>query len=208
MNARFIDWIWNVRGSVMLGPGQSGEDAFGRLDPLFHEYGTTHVRTSDTLTFSKKDQPAQDRMSIFDRGALHVEHGPGGSVLRYRLFSRALLFCFLAPFLFLAFGQLSIAVGKLESASTAAAKKEDADKKDKVLPLNSIDKALGAPAPEAPKKDGADKDKDKGKQLSPTAAYVFAALFALLYVVGRVLEDKLVGRLIRKHLGAGDARTA
>ncbi len=210
MNARFIDWIWNVRGSVVLGPGQSGEDAFGRLDPLFHEYGTTHVRTPDTLTFSKKDQPAQDRMSIFDRGVLHVEHGPGGAVLRYRLFSRTLLFCFLAPLLFLAFGQLNIAVGKLETASMAASKKADADKKDKVLPLNAIDKALGAPAPEDPEKNGADKDtdKEKGKQLSPTAAYVFAALFALLYGVGRVLEDKLVGRLIRKHLWTGEARTA
>ena len=34
----------------------------------------------------------------------------------------------------------------------------------------------------------------------PTAAYVFAALFALLYVVGRVLESRLIKSLFKKGL--------
>lgn len=201
MNTRFIDWIWNVRGSLALAPGLSGEEAFLRLAPLFHETGTTHVRTPDRLTFAKKDQGAQDRMSIFDRGVLQLEQGEGGAVLRYSLFSRALLFCFLAPLLFLAFGQLAVAVGKLEAASSVTASKpDDADKKDKVLPQHPLDKALGSPAPEAPKKDAANKDKEKDKKISPTAAYVFAGLFAVLYVVGRILEASLVRRLFRRRL--------
>src|SRR5688572_3129530 len=65
---RFIDWIWNIRGSLALAPEQSSDEAFGRLDPLFRQTGTRHDRTNDTLTFRKTDQAAQDKMSIFDRG--------------------------------------------------------------------------------------------------------------------------------------------
>jgi len=43
-------------------------DAFDRLDPLFRQTGTSHERTDDTLVFRKKDQAAQDKMSIFDGG--------------------------------------------------------------------------------------------------------------------------------------------
>jgi len=68
------------------------------------------------------------------------------------------------------------------------------------VPMNPIDKALGAPEPEKPGKEGADKDKGKSKGPSPTPAYVFAAIFATLYVVGRVLEDRLVRALFRKSL--------
>lgn len=209
MNARFIDWIWNVRGSVSLAPGQSARQAFDRLDPLFHEYGTTYTRSDDTLVFEKKDQPAQDRMSVFDRGVLTIEDGAQGPVLTYRLTSRILLFCFLAPLLFLAFGQLSVAVANWEEAHMTPAEKariekKEAAKKDKVLPQHPIDKFLGAPAPEAAKKDekkkGGEKDEKKGKGLSPTPAYVFAGIFAFLYLVGRVLEDRLVHRLFRKRL--------
>jgi hypothetical protein len=195
VNVRFLDWIWHIKGNLPLVPGQSSEEAFGRLDPLFREVNTSHARTGDTLTFHKKDQAAQDKMSIFDRGVLRIEHEPGGPVLRYHMASRALLFCFLAPLLFLAFAGLNVTLGKLEKpASEAVAKK--AEKKDVVLPQNPIDKALGAPAPEKPKKDGADK---KNKH-SPTPAFVFAALFAALYLVGRVLEDRLVKNLFRKKL--------
>lgn len=201
VNSRFTDWIWHVSGSLALTPGQSSEEAFTRLDPLFRQAGTSHERDADTLTFRKTDQAAQDKMSIFDGGVLQIEKSVTGPVLRYRLTSRALLFCFLAPLLFLAFAQLNIALGKLEKPSTEAAGKGNTskkpEKKDVVLPQNPIDKALGAPAPEKPKKDGADKEK---KKHSPTAAYVFAAIFALLYVIGRILEDRLVKSLFRKRL--------
>lgn len=193
MKPRFIYWIWHVKGSLALAPGQTSDDAFGRLDPLFRQTGTHHVRLKDRLTFQKKNQPAQDRMSIFDSGTLRIEKGPHGSVLHYRLVSRALLFCFLAPLLFLSFASATIVMGKLERPSIEAKKKPE--KKDVALPQNPIDKALGAPAPEKPKKD------DKDKKPSPTAAYVFAAIFAALYVTGRILEDRLVRRLFQTSLG-------
>ena len=220
MNLRFVDWIWHVRGSVALAPGQSGDDAFDRLDPLFHERGTSHERMHDTLTFRKKDQPAQDKMSVFDSGVLQIEHGVAGPVLRYHLISRALLFCFLAPLMFVGIAQLTIAMGKLDKPPAQAAgkavkaagkpgkapdakpkpapQKAPAPKKAEV-PMNPLDKALGAPAPEKPGKDG-DKAEGRNKKPSPTPAYVFAGIFATLYVVGRILEDRLVRALFRKWL--------
>jgi len=197
VNLRFIDWIWHIRGSLALAPGQSGNQAFDRLDPLFRQTGTSHQRTSDTLIFSKKDQAAQDKMSVFDGGVLRIERGAAGAVLRYHLTSRALLFCFLAPLLFLGIAQLTIVVVKHQKPSTDAAKSK---KKDAQVPMNPIDKALGAPAPEKPKKDGADKAEGKDKKPSPTPAYVFAAIFACLYVVGRILEDRLIKAQFKKRL--------
>jgi len=198
VNRRFIDWIWHIRGSLALAPGQSSDEAFGRLDPLFRQTGTSHDRTSDTLTFRKKDQAAQDKMSIFDGGVLRIEKGVAGPVLRYHLTSRALLACFLAPLLFLGFAQLTIALGKLDKPSTEAAKKSE--KKHEALPQNPIDKFLGSPAPEKPKKDGADKGEKEKKKHSPTAAYVFAGIFAALYLIGRILEAWLIKALFRKRL--------
>jgi hypothetical protein len=204
VNSRFIDWIWHIRGSVPLAPGQSEDQAFDRLASLFHQRGTTHERAGNTLTFRKKDQAAQDKMSVFDDGTLRIEHDATGPVLRYHLTSRALLYCFLAPLLFLAFGQLNIAVGKHEAALEAAGKSakdtRKPEKKEADLPLNPIDKALGAPAPEKPKKDDAGKSDKKGKKFSPTTAYVFACIFAVLYIVGRILEASLIKALFRKSL--------
>lgn len=197
MHLRFLDWIWHIKGSLPLTPGQSSEEAFGRLDPLFREAGTTRERLGDTLTFRKKDQAAQDKMSVFDGGVLRIEQGTGGGVLQYHLTSRALLFCFLAPLLFLAFAQFTIALASLEKPAAEAAGKKP-EKKDGGLTQNPIDKALGAPAPEKPKKDKAE-DPAKKKH-SPTPAYVFAGIFAALYVVGRLLEDRLAKSLFRKRL--------
>lgn len=201
MNLRLIDWIWHVRGSLALAPGQSSDEAFGRLAPLFNQPGSSHDRTNDTLTFRKKDQAAQDKMSIFDHGVLQIERGVSGPVLRYHLTSRALLFCFLAPLLFLGFAGLTVVAGKLEKPATEATSKKTG-KKDTELPQHPIDKALGAPVPEKPKKEGAGKSEEEDKKPSPTPAYVFAALFAVLYLVGRILEDRLVKALFRKSLPA------
>lgn len=205
MNLRFIDWIWHVRGSLALAPGQSGADAFDRLDPLFRQTGTSHERSNDRLTFRKKNQAAQDKMSVFDGGTLQIEQGVAGSVLRYCLTSRALLFCFLAPLLFLGFAQLTIVTTTLQKPSTEAGKSgkaSDAEKSAKKaadVPMNPIDKALGAPAPEKPKK-GDEEPGRRNRKPSPTPAYVFAAIFAVLYVVGRILEARLVKGLFRKSL--------
>jgi hypothetical protein len=208
VNTRFIDWIWHVRGSLTLAPDQSCEDAFDRLDPLFRQTGTSHERTNGTLTFRKKDQAAQDKMSIFDGGVLQIERGMAGFVLSYDLTSRALLFCFLAPLLFLGIAQLTIAMNAIEKPSVAAmgksgkasGAKQKAAPEKAAVPMNPIDKALGAPAPEKPGKNGADKPEGRDKKPSPTPAYVFAAIFATLYVVGRILEDRLVKSLFKKRL--------
>lgn len=198
MNLRFIDWIWHVRGSLPLAPAQSNNDAFDRLDPLFRQAGTSHRRTSDALTFKKKDQLAQDKMSVFDGGVLRIDEGSAGPVLRYDLISRALLFCFLAPFLFLAIAQFTTVIVKFDKPPHEAAKKHTPPPK-----MNPIDKALGAPAPDNSKKDDEDGGGKKGKKLSPTPAYVFAGIFTALYVIGRILEDRLVRRLFKKTLDGG-----
>lgn len=206
MSPRFIDWIWRVRGSLALAPGQSGDDAFDKLAPLFRQTGTSYQRTNDTLTFRKKDQAAQDKMSVFDGGVLRIEKGAAGSVLRYQLSSRMLMFCFLAPLLFLGAAQLTIAVVAFQKPSSESAgnsgEASDASKKsakkDAVVPMNPIDKALGAPAPEKPKKE--DNGKKEDKNPSPTPAYIFAAIFATLYIVGRILEDRLVKALFKRSL--------
>jgi len=190
VNLRLIDWIWHVRGSLALAPGQSGDEAFERLDPLFRQPGTTYQRANDTLTFSKKNQAAQDQMSVFDAGELQMDKGVDGSVLRYHLTSRALLFCFLASPLFLGIAQLTVVISHVEKPAPHEEKKH-AD-----LPMNPIDKALGAPEPDHSKKDDADED----KKLSPKAAYIFSGIFAVLYVVGRLLEDRLIKGRFRKRL--------
>lgn len=208
LNARFIDWIWHVRGTVPLGAVRSPDEAFERLDPFFRETGTSFERSGETLTFRKKGQAAQDKMSVFDRGVLRIEDGATGPVLRYRLTSHALLYCFLAPLLFLAIARFTIFIGDLEAASEKAAGAQKAQKKDEdpaekyaKVPMSAIDKFLGAPAPEKPDKAKNDKDKEKGgRKRSPTPAYVFAGLFATLYVVGRVLEDRLIRMRFRKKL--------
>jgi hypothetical protein len=193
LSLRFIDWIWHVRGSLALSPGQSGDDAFNRLDSLFQQTGTSQRRTNDTLSFTKKDPAAQDRMAVFNGGALRVERGMAGPVLRYELSSRALLFCFLAPLLFLVIAQLTIVVTRLDRPSHEAAKK------DAVMPMNPVDKALGAPPPDPPKNDDTGTE-ENSKKPSPTPAYVFAVIFAALYVVGRILEDRQIKALFRKSL--------
>ena len=201
MTSRFVDWIWHIRGSLPLRPGQSGDEALDRLTPLFGEVGTAHQRTGDRITFRKKDQASQDRMAVFDGGVLHINRDPRGPVLRYNLASRTLLFCFLAPLLFLGFAQLSIALADHDRRVEAAAKSAKPVEKPKAktpVPLNPIDKFLGAPEPEKPKKKGA--EEENRKKPSTTPAYVFAIMFACLYVIGRFLEERLVRSLFRNSL--------
>ncbi len=189
MRLRFVEWIWHVRSSLPLAPGQSCEEAFDRLDPLFREIGTTYQRTNDTLTFSKKSQPAQDKMSVFDAGTLRIDKSADGSVLRYELKSKALLFCFLAAPLFLGIAQFTVVVGKLEKPAPHE------EKKHTDPPMNPIDKFLRAPEPDHSKKDDPDDNK-----LSPKAAYIFSGIFAFLYVVGRILEDRLIKARFKRLL--------
>jgi hypothetical protein len=207
---RHLDWIWRVRGEVELPEGQSADTALDRLTPLFNETGTSHERRPAMLWFTKKDPAAQDRMAIYNAGLLQVDEAPGRRVLRYELTSHALLACFLAPLLFIAFGQLAITAETYQRAQAEAAEKAEKAKKDKKadkkkdeakeFPRNPIDVMLGAPAPKTKKEIKAEKEKKKKEPPSAIPAWVFAGIFALLYLIGRVLEARLVNRLFARTL--------
>ena len=206
MKLPFIDWIWRAKGSLPLETPMSPASAFDRLDPLFQTNGTSYEIAGDTLTFSKHNPAAQDKLATFTRGTLTVVEREGRSVLTYKVTSPALLACFMAPLLFLALGQVNVAIGEYEKSKAEAAEKsgKDADKsektdeEDKDVKLHWFDAALGAPAPEKP--DKKDKDKDKYKKYSPKTAYILAAIFATLYVVGRILEPWLIKSRFRRKL--------
>jgi hypothetical protein len=198
VNLSFIDWIWHVRGSLPLAPGQSSKDVFDGLNPLFRQSGASHHVTNGTLTFSKKDSLAQDRMSVFDSGSLWIERDVVGSVLRYHLISRILLFCFFGPVLFLAIAQFTIYINKIDKLPAETAKPAALPKQAVIL-MSPVDKFLRARQPDNSKKYAAPVSRKGGKP-TPTSSYVFAVFFAILYVVGRILEGGLVRTLFKKSL--------
>lgn len=205
MKLPVIDNIWRARGDIPLDPGLSAEEVFARLDPLLQAQGTTYTVAGDTLTYTKHNPAAQDKLATFTNGKLQVERHGGGAVLRFDLGSPALLACFLAPLLFLGFAQLAVTINALEKPAIEASEKAEKDKPKPPKPLNPVDEFLGAPAPEDPtKKKDKDEDKDEG-QHSPTPGYVLAGLFFVTYLVGRWLEPWLVRRRFRAALaGQGD----
>lgn len=200
MTLPFIDKIWRVRGEVPIDPALSPDEAFARLDPLLRTAGTTLTVAGGTLTYSKHNPAAQDKLATFTRGNLWVERAGAGAVLRFDLFSHALLLCFLAPLLFLGFAQMAIAINEWEKAGTEVSEKaKDDDKPKPVKKLNPVDEFLGAPAPENPNKNKDEKKDDEGRH-SPDKGYFMAGLFALIYLVGRWLEPWLVRRRLRAAL--------
>ncbi len=197
-----IDHIWRVRGAVPIDPALSAGEAFARIDPLLRTPGTAVAEESGVLTYTKRNPAAQDKFATFTRGRLWIEQAGAGAVLRFDLFSHALLFAFLAPLLFLGFAQAAIFINEWEAAGPEAAEKaekKESDKPKAVKKLNPVDEFLGAPAPEDPskKKD----NKDKGRH-SPEEGYFMAGLFAAIYLVGRWLEPFLVRRRLRAALVA------
>ena len=196
-----VDHLWRVRGAVPIDPALSAEEAFARIDPLLRTPGTTLSAEGEALTYSKHNPAAQDKLATFTRGRLWVERAEAGAVLRFDLFSHALLACFLAPLLFLGFAQAAIALNAWDASSAEvsekSAKKED-EKPKPVKQLNPVDQFLGAPAPEDPSKKK-DEKKDEGRH-SPEEAYFMAGLFAVIYLVGRWLEPWLVRRRLRAAL--------
>jgi hypothetical protein len=189
--------IWQLRGELPLPPGMAPAVALDRLAALLHAPGTSHDLAGDTLAFSKRDAAAQDRLAAFNAGTFSVVHGADGPVLRYHLLSRALLFCFLLPLLFLGVGEAAAYLEKPEEPPAKAEKAGKAKQPDVVHQLHWIDKALGAPAPEARDK----KKKEKPEQTAHYPGYIFAGIFVALYIIGRVLEAWLARRLITRLLG-------
>lgn len=201
MKLWFIDWIWRVRGSLSIDPPQSTTEAFGKLDSLLREKDTTYRVHGDTLTFTKKKQHPQDKMSVFDGGTLRIAEG----VLRYDLVSRALLACFLAPLLFLAVGYVGVAFDNWRNPPDVVKAKAEAAKrrskiKPELVPMSPIDKFLGAPKPEK-KKDG-DETGKRNRKPSMTTAYVFMGIFFALWILGRTLEHVQIHARIRKKLAS------
>ena len=199
--------IWRITGHVELPAGQSPSAAIDRLEPLFVATGTSYERTEDAIIFSKKDPAAQDRLAVFDAGILHVSKNNSVPILRYELTSRILLACFLAPLLFLAFAQITLAIGAWDKAAAEAETKAEKAKKGtkekpepKELALNPIDVALGAPPPKTKKERAREKAEREKEPPSATPAFVFAGLFAALYLIGRLLEARLVKSRFRKAL--------
>jgi hypothetical protein len=210
MNLPYIDRIWRIEGEIPLGQTLSADTVFERLDPLFQTPGTEVAREGETLSYRKRNPAAQDKLATFTRGNLQVAaRSTGETVLRFHLSSTALLLSFLAPLLFIGFGQLAELANSWEKAAIEAAPEKDKEKdKPKPVPkLNPIDAMLGAPAPEDPnKKKDKDKDEDEGPH-SPTPAYVLAGLFLAIYLVGRVLEPWLVKRTFLKAIVEPDSAT-
>jgi hypothetical protein len=209
----FIDNIWRVRGEVVIDPALTAEEAFARIDPLLRTPGTTIAVEGGTLGYSKHNPAAQDKLATFTRGRMWIERAGAGAVLRFDLFSHALLLCFLAPLLFLGFAQLAETINAWEAAGKGTEqsekKKDDQKKPPAVKELNPVDKFLGAPEPEDPSKKK-DKKRDKGRH-SSTEGYVIAGVFFAIYLVGRWLEPWLVRRRLRAALAgpaAGAAMTA
>lgn len=199
MKLTFIDWIWRIRGTLRIEPPQSAAAAFGKLDNLLQEKNTTYRVDGDTLTFAKKAQLPQDKMSIFDGGTWRIADG----VLRYDMTSRALLACFLAPLLFFAVGHIGVAMDEWRNPpEVVKAKAEAAKKRSKIkaedVPMNPIDAMLGAPSPE--KKKGAEDIGKRNRKPSMTTAYVFMGIFFALWVLGRVLEHWLIHSRMRSRL--------
>lgn len=201
----YVDMIWRVRGEVPIDSALSPVEAFARLDPLLRTPGTTVVSADEALTYAKHNPAAQDKLATFTRGRLWIEPAGAGAVLRFDLFSHALLLCFLAPLLFLGFAQLAQSINAYEKVSAEASEKDEDEKKgeDKPKPkpvkeLNPVDALLGAPTPEDPNKKKKE-DKEEGRH-APEPGYVLAGLFAALYLVGRWLEPWLVRRRLRTAL--------
>lgn len=196
-----IDNIWRVRGEVPIDPAMSAAEAFARIDPLLRTPGTSLSDVGGVLTYTKRNPQAQDKLATFTRGRMWIEQAGAGAVLRFDLFSHALLLCFLTPLLFLGFAQMAIAINAWEAAGEDASQKaEKKEEKPKpVKKLNPVDEFLGAPAPEDPSKKKKDEKKDEGRH-SPDEGYVLAGVFAAIYLVGRWLEPFLVRRRLRAAL--------
>ncbi len=198
-----IDHIWRVRGAVPIDPALTPQEAFARLEPLVNTPGTRLATDGEALVYAKDNPAAQDKLATFTRGRLWIEPAGAGAVLRFDLFSHALLLCFLAPLLFLGFAQLAVTLNAWEKESVEASEKseKDEEKPKPVRKLHPIDEFLGAPAPEDPnkKKDEKEEEEEEGRH-TPEPGYYLAGLFAALYLLGRWLEPWLARRRFRAAL--------
>ena len=215
----FIERIWRVNSSLTLDEPLAAEDVFARLDPLFQTQGAQYSIKGDTLTYSKTNPAAQDKLATFTSGTINAEQTVDGTRVSYDVASTALLLCFLAPLFFLAIGQFAAFIneiekpGLIERQAEAEAEKEKEEEAKKAIEYHWIDQLLGASKPEEPSEDEEGEDAREGASSdgeeeedevegnhSPETAYVFAGIFFVIFLVGRVLEPYLLKRTFRAAL--------
>ncbi|MGB3469376.1 MAG: hypothetical protein WBA51_00970 [Erythrobacter sp.] len=203
INLPFIDAIWRARGALVVDEEMTPAKAFERLDPMFQLHGTRYAVDGDTLTYTKENPTPQDRLATFTRGSLKVEAQQGRIRVSYDVRSHALLYCFLAPLLFLSFAGLALGLNVIDPPKEKDETEESAEADEEPARLHWIDQMLGAPEPDNPdeKDDKEESDEDEVEpRHSPTSAYVLAGIFFLIYCVGRFLEPFLLRRTLRRAL--------
>lgn len=200
MNLPIINRLWWSHGTVSVDEALAPDEAFGRLAHFFEEGESAFDEDGTTLAYRKANPAAQHRLATFSSGILHYAQREHRTEIAYRVRSPALLLTFLAPLLFFALGQSIVGIGMLNESMSA----EESEEEEKKEPgeLHWIDQMLGAPAPEAPDEgeDGEDKEDEEDEDHSPMPAYGLAGIFALIYLVGRVLEPRLFKANLRKAL--------
>ena len=198
-----IDRIWRSRGVLPVEPPLPAPEILDRLSGLFDEGEFALDRAGKRLDYRKPNPGAQDRLSTFSNGSLELAGDGEGQVLRYDVGSPALLLTFLAPLLFLGLAQGFVLLGQWEESKEASqSEDEDEDEEDdKPGELHWIDRMLGAPEPEDPDKED-EEESEEDDDYSPRDAYGLAGLFALIYLVGRVLEPYLLRKTLRRTIHA------
>ena len=190
-----IDRIWIARGTLELDEQLDAREAFDRLAPLFDPQEVELDSSGTTLTYRKANPEAQHKLATFSSGTLEFQTRDETARIAYRVRSPALLLTFLAPLLFLAFGQAIVGIGMVNQAMTAEEKEDDDEDPGE---LHWIDQMLGAPAPE--KDEDNDEEEEEDDDHSPFRAYGLAGVFALIYLVGRILEPRLFRSAMSKAL--------
>lgn len=195
-----IDRIWRSRGVVPVEPSLPSGEIFDRLSGLFDEGEFEIDRANRRLDYRKPNPAAQDKLATFSNGSLELTQNDQGQILRYDVGSPALLLTFLAPLLFLALAQGFVMLGQWEESKEASQPEDEDEEDDKPGELHWIDQMLGAPAPEDP--DEEEEEDEEDDDYSPRDAYGLAALFALIYLVGRFLEPYLFRKTVRRTIHA------
>ena len=206
-----IDRIWRSRGSLCIEEQVSADEVLERLSCLFDAEEMTLDRMQARIDYRKFNPAAQDRLATFSNGTLRLTEEHGRKVVHFDVGSPALLLTFLAPVLFLALGGGIVGLGQWEEAKVVQQGEQEEEKEEEEEPaeLHWIDQMLGAPAPEKPDKDKDEKEEEEEEEnedYSPNQAFGVAALFALLYLVGRILEPKLFKKTLRGALGPSIAQ--
>lgn len=197
MKVPFIDRIWIARGTLELDELINAREAFGRLAPLFDPQEVELDSSGTRLSYRKANPEAQHKLATFSSGTLEFQTRDDTARIAYRVRSPALLLTFLAPLLFLALGQAIVGIGMVNQAVTAE-EKEDED--EEPGELHWIDQMLGAPAPEKDEDNDEEDDEEEDEDHSPLRAYGLAGVFALIYLIGRVLEPRLFRSTLSKAL--------